>query len=130
MDPENQMTAAARAGRGGLAALRGNAMGLLVMLVLQYSLGTWVNLEATVPHADSTGGFRGAFVGAITNGPIALTLHALLGTLLLIAAVALIVRALSVGQTLWTVLAIIGFLSIVFAWITGVRFTTSGAATA
>jgi drug/metabolite transporter (DMT)-like permease len=128
MEPAKR-SAARGPGRRALRALRGNTMGVVVMLVLQYSLGMWVNLEATVPPADASAGFWGAFVGAITNGPLALTLHALLGTLLLVSATVLVVRALRIQQPLWIALAVIGLLSIVFAWITGVRFTATGATT-
>ncbi len=129
LDAASQLTTQRRPGRGSLMALRGNTLGVLVMLVLQYSLGMWVNLEASVPSGDATAGFWGAFVGAITNGPLALTLHALLGTLLMVSAGILMWRALRIRQPLWLVLAVIGFLSLALAWITGARFTATGAAT-
>lgn len=59
-------------------------MGALVMLILQFALGMGVNLYIT----PSKGGISKAF----TNGPL-LALHAVLGVLLVIAALDLLVRA-------------------------------------
>ncbi|MBJ7593699.1 MAG: hypothetical protein JF886_02365 [Candidatus Dormibacteraeota bacterium] len=64
------------------------------MLLVQYGLGVWVTFEGSVPSADHGAGFWGGFIDAITQGPLALSLHALVGTLLIVSAVSLMVRAI------------------------------------
>ena len=95
------------------------------MLLVQYGLGLWVNLKLAVPGSDSGAGFWSGFIDAITRGPVALSLHAILGTLLILSAVALVIRAVRLRSPMWTVLAAVGLVAILLAWITGVRFVVT-----
>jgi hypothetical protein len=113
-----------------LAGLRGNALAALVMLILQYGLGVGANLYATLPRADHGKGLFHAFGAAVAHGPIIVTLHALLGTLLLGAAVGVLARGLRARRAPLAALAGIALAAIAVAWLAGARFvaTTSNGA--
>ncbi len=81
----------------GIRALRANALAGLVMLLIEYSLGISVNLYSTLPAADRGKALFGGLGAAVGNGPLLVALHALLGTLLVIAGIAAVVRASRVG---------------------------------
>jgi O-antigen/teichoic acid export membrane protein len=93
--------------------LRGASMGLLVMLILQFALGSAVSIYIT-PH-------EGGFGEAFSNGAL-LALHAVLGILLLVAAVDLLIRAIFAGHRAITVLSALGLLAIIGAAVNGVVF--------
>jgi hypothetical protein len=62
---------------------------VLAILVLEYGIGVYVSLYATVPSTD-----RGAGIAtAIARGPAALSTHAVLGLLLGLGAIAVLVQA-------------------------------------
>jgi|GEM_PF-4083005 len=75
-----------------LNGLRANCLAVVVMLVLELGLGVGVNLYAKIPSADSGTSLLPAFDKAVTGGPIVLTLHAILGTLLLVTGISVFVR--------------------------------------
>lgn len=102
--------------------LRANAMAGLVMLLIEYSLGISVNLYATLPAADRGKSFFAALGAAVGNGPVLLTLHALLGTLLLITGIAAVVRASLVGARPLTALSAGALLATLVAWLSGSNF--------
>jgi hypothetical protein len=102
--------------------LRANALAATVMLLVQYGLGTWVALYAAVPAGDQGKSTFTAFTAAVAHGPLALSLHAVLGTLLLVTATAAVVRSVLLSGRPATVLTSIGLLSIVVAWADGSRF--------
>lgn len=113
-----------------LDGLRINAFAVLVMLLIEFSLGIWVNLDATVPAADHGANPALAIVRAIVNGPVGLSLHALLGVLIVVSATVAVVRALRTGATRWTVLAGVGLAAVVFATLSGARFVGTSQDTA
>lgn len=115
-----------RAGR--LSGLRANALAALVMLVLEFGLGVAVNLYATLPRADHGQQLFVAFGSAVTRGPIILTLHALLGTFLLITAVAALVRAVGARRVAHITLTAVALVVIVAAWLSGASFVGDGGA--
>ena len=110
----------------GITALRGNSFGAVVMLVIQFVLGTTVNLYGQLPATGDSKGLLSAFLTAITGGPLSLTLHALLGTLLVLASVAAVVRAARLGKTPLVVITTVGLIAILLAWISGARYVGSG----
>lgn len=112
--------------RGKLRGLRINSFAAIVMLLIEFELGITVNLYASLPGSGDGKGLFGAFLSSITTGPIALTLHALLGTLLLITATAAIIRATRAHATRYIVLTSLALLSILLAWISGARFVGAG----
>lgn len=103
-------------------SLRTNAFAAIVMLLLEFGLGVDVNLYANVPPSDHGKGLLAAFGGAVTGGPLALTLHALLGTLLLITGIAGVIRASLARRTSLLAVASIALGAILVAWASGTRF--------
>jgi hypothetical protein len=107
--------------------LRPNCFSAVVMLLVQYGLGIWVNLYAQIPASDHGKGAFAAFGAAVADGPVALTLHALLGTLLLVTAIAFVVRAALARQTAAAVAGAIALLAIITAWLSGASFVGASA---
>ena len=116
---------------GGLArrssGLRINSLSAVVMLLIEYGLGIWVNLYAQIPASDQGKGTFAAFGAAVAHGPVALAVHAVLGTLLLVTAIALIVRAVLARKTAVIVIGAIAFLAVAAAWASGARFVGNAA---
>jgi hypothetical protein len=103
-------------------ALRSNALAALVMLVLEFGLGVFVNLYATIPGSDHGATFLTALGDAIVNGPLSLAIHAVLGTLLLVTGIICVVRAALTRTAFNRVLSVIGLVGILGAWGSGVGF--------
>jgi hypothetical protein len=123
-----QLTAPAAPGISArqLAALRGNTFGALVMLIVQFAIGTVVNLYATIPAADRGSGILGATGRALSNGPASLAAHAGFGLLIVVTALALVVRSMLARHTLAIVPSVVGLLAIIAAAISGARFVADG----
>jgi len=109
-----------------LTALRGNAFGTLAMLIVQFAIGIVVNLYATIPARDKDSGILGAIGRALTNGPASLATHAGLGLLIVVAAVALVVRSIVTRHAASIVLSVIGLAAIVSAALNGAKFVADG----
>ena len=109
-----------------LAALRGNTFGALAMLIVQFAIGIVVNLYATVPAKDRGSGVFGAIGRALTNGPASLATHAGLGLLIVLAAIALVVRSIVTRHIASIVLSVISLAAIVSAAVNGARFVADG----
>jgi hypothetical protein len=109
-----------------LSALRGNTFGALAMLIVQFAIGSLVNLYATIPARDKGSGIFGAIGRALTNGPASLATHAGLGLLIVLAAVALVVRSIVTRHTASIVLSVIGLAAIASAALNGARFVADG----
>jgi hypothetical protein len=100
-----------------VSRLRGASMGALVMIIIQIALGVGVNLYIT----PAKGGVSEAF----SNGPL-LALHAVLGLLLIIAAIDLLVRAILARLRAVIVVSAVGLLAIGAAAGNGVAFLSDG----
>jgi hypothetical protein len=105
-------TATARS--AGLRALRGNCMGAAVLLVIQFGLGTAVNLYVTLPSGKSF------WSKVFSDGAVAV--HAIVALLLIGASVAALVRAIRAGYRLAVVLTSVGLVAIIVAAASGVAF--------
>jgi hypothetical protein len=77
-----------------IAGLRGNSLGISLMLIAEYGLGIGVNLYVHIPAADRGNGIASALGRALTSQPVVLAVHAGLGLLLLVAAVNVLTRAI------------------------------------
>src|ERR1700716_2359813 len=95
-----------------ITRLRMASFAALVMLLAQFGLGMAVNLFAQLPASDQGHGALDAFAVAVTGGPISLTLHALLGTLLLGTAIVVLLQAIVVRKTALIALAVVALLAI------------------
>ncbi len=111
----------------GRSGLRANAFSAAVMLLVEYGLGIWVNLYVQVPASDHGQGTLAAFGAAVAHGPVALAVHALLGTLLLVTAIALVVRAALARNAAAAVVGAVALLAVIAAWLSGARFTGDAA---
>lgn len=89
-----------------------------IMLVIQFALGIGVNLYITVPTGKGVG-------QAFANGPL-LALHAVLGLLLILAAVSMVVRAVIARHRPSIAASVIGLLAILAAAGFGASFTNDG----
>lgn len=105
-----------------VSGLRRASFAAFVMLIAQFVLGMYVNLYVTIPRADHGGGFG----QAISNGPAGLTLHIVLGLLLILAALGFLVQAILVRQPALIAAAVLGLLAMIGAAASGSSFTGSG----
>jgi hypothetical protein len=105
-----------------VTGLRANSFAAVVMLVIEFGLGVAVNLYTTLPASDKGKSLLPAFGRAVTGGPIVLSIHAILGTLLLVTGISVVVRASLLRRKGIIAVASVGLLSIVMAWQAGARF--------
>ena len=106
-------------------ALRGNSFGAIVMLLVQYGLGMWVNLYGQLPASDHGASLVTGFTRAVSRGPVGLSIHAILGVLLLASAAAALVRAIRIRRSNLIGPAIVGLVAIAVAGLSGARFVGS-----
>jgi hypothetical protein len=113
-----------------LGGLRANCFAGLVVLLIELALGVAVNLTAKLPATDTGRSLPAAFAASITGGPVVLSAHAVLGTLLVATGVAALVRAALTRRPLLIIATAVALISIVGAWLSGARFvgTPSNAA--
>ena len=123
VETESSAPRARTATTAGLARLRRGSLAVLVLLVVEYAIGMYVNLYVTVPGADH-GGSLGS---AISNGPASLSVHAVIGLLLALGALGVAAQSILVRH--WGLIAasIIGLLAMIFASVAGTGFTSTGA---
>ena len=107
----------------GVTRLRRGSLAVLVLLVVEYALGTYVNLYAAVPGADHGGGLG----EAISNGPASLSVHATLGLLLGLGALGVAGQAVLIRRWALVAASVVGLLAMIFASVTGTGFTSTGA---
>jgi hypothetical protein len=98
-----------------LAALRGNCMGAAVLLIIQFALGTAVNLYVTLPHHK-------AFFSTVFGSALLAT-HVIVAVVLLGAATSALVRAIRARRVI--VPTAIGLAAVLAAATAGAAFTSS-----
>jgi hypothetical protein len=102
--------------------LRANCLAAVVMLLLEFGLGIWVNLYGRLPGSDQGRSTFAAFGHAVADGPVGLSLHALLGTLLLVTSIGAVVRAVRTGRRPIVALNGVALLAVLAAWGSGAKF--------
>jgi hypothetical protein len=102
--------------------LRTNCFAAAVMLVVEFGLGMWTNLYANLPAADHGQGMFAAFGRAVAGGPVGLSLHAVVGTLLVVTGISAVVRAALTRSPLSISVTGVALLAILAAWSSGARF--------
>ena len=112
----------ARATAAGVARLRRGSLAVLVLLVIEYAIGMYVNLYAAVPGSDHGGGLG----NAIANGPASLSLHATLGLLLSLGALGVAAQAVLIRRWALVAASVLGLLAMIFASVAGTGFTSTG----
>ena len=108
--------------RAGLEGVRQVSLAALIMLVVQYGLGIVLNLYIAVPAADAHAGLT----QEIANGPLMLTLHAMLGLALIGTALVTLLRAVRLEDRVAAVLAAAGLTAIGGAFASGEIFVRNG----
>lgn len=106
--------------------IRRASLGTSVALLIQYGLGMWVNLYATIPAGDQGGGEFAAIGRALSHGPAGLAVHAGLGLLLLIGSVAPVVRAVADRRPAFIVTTGLSLLAVLGAAASGAAFVNAG----
>jgi hypothetical protein len=108
---------------------RGNVLGILTMLIVQFLLGMGVNLFITIapnhPGANPSDFFSGAarsVAWSLSQGPVTLIFHSILGLLLVINSIVVLIRAFQFQSTAIRVLAVLGAVGIIGAAINGASF--------
>jgi hypothetical protein len=104
----------------GLRALRGNCMGAAVLLVIQFGLGTAVNLYVTLPKHKS--------FWSTVFGQGAVAVHAIVALLLLGASVSALVRSIRAGGRIAVAFTAAGLVAVLVAGGSGVAFVRNGSA--
>ncbi len=108
--------------RTALRLFRGTLLVVCVLLVVQYVLGMLANLDVQIP-ANLTNGNAWGWV--YTNSPLIQT-HVLTGTLLLVLSLAALVLG-SVARCIPAVIvAVVGLVMMLVAYLAGVSFLSSG----
>jgi hypothetical protein len=105
-----------------VADVRRSCLTVLIMLVVQYVLGIFLNLYVSIPASDHDAGFMHEIVSA----PLSLTVHALLGLALLGAGIAVVVRAVAAGSRELTVLGAVSLAAMFGAFAAGEFFVRDG----
>jgi hypothetical protein len=105
-----------------LTRVRRASLAALTLLVVEFGIGMYVNLYDTVPRAD-----HGHGVGsAITNGPATLSVHAVVGLLLGLGALAVLVHSVMARHGVAIAASAVGLFAVGMAAALGASFTSSG----
>ena len=121
--PSRTLSVSARA-PASLARLRRASLAVVVLLLAEYVLGMYVNLYVTVPAAD-----HGHSLGsAISNGPVILSAHAVIGLLLGLSALAVLVLSVVARRPNVIAISVVGLIALAVASLAGSSFTSSGQA--
>ena len=99
------------------AGLRQASLAILIVLIVQFALGIGVNLYVTLPAAGHPG--HASWFG---NGTV-LALHAALGMVLIIGAVAVLIRAVMARNVTLITTSAVGLVAILLAAFFGSGFT-------
>jgi len=106
-----------------VSQLRATALASIVILLVEFVIGS--NLYNQAPKAAHGQPIFAAFGLAIADGPIALAIHAVLGTLIIAGAIQALVRAIQGRRTALIVLAAIALVAIVLAWFGGSSYVST-----
>jgi hypothetical protein len=106
----------------GLARVRRASLVALVLVVLEYGIGMYVNLYSTIPRADHGHGLG----AAISNGPVMLSIHAVVGLLLGLGALGTAWQAVRSRRPAVIAWSSVGLVALVMAAVAGAGFTSTG----
>lgn len=106
----------------GLARVRRASLVTLVLVVVEYGIGMYVNLYSTIPRADHGHGLG----TAISNGPAMLSIHAVAGLLLGLGALGTAWQAVRSRRPAVIAWSAVGLVALVVAAVAGAGFTSTG----
>lgn len=105
-----------------VSRLRRGSLAALVLVVAEYAIGMYVNLYMTVPAADHGGGLS----TAISNGPALLSVHAVVGLLLGLAALGVLVQSMMARRWIVVGVSAAGLVTLALASVAGAGFVRTG----
>jgi len=109
-----------------LSRLRRGSLAAVVFVMAEYVIGMYVSLYVTVPAAD-----RGRSLStAISAGPALLSVHAVVGLLLGLAALGVFVQSIIARHRIVVALSAVALLALAFASVAGAGFVRTGATSA
>lgn len=121
LDAQSPARPVSTAATASLARLRRGSLAVLVLIVAEYGIGMYVNLYVIIPRAD-----HGRTVGtAIANGPVTLSIHAVIGLLLGLGALGVLVQAVIARRPGTIASSAAGLIAIAIASAAGASFTSS-----
>jgi hypothetical protein len=106
--------------------LRANSFAAVVILLVEYGLGIWVNLYGRLPASDHGANLAAGFGRAVAGGPAGLSIHAVLGAVLVVSAAIALARSILIRRVTLIALTSVGLLSIAAAALSGARFVGNG----
>ena len=106
--------------------LRANSLAAIVILLFEYGLGVWVNLYGHLPASDHGATLATGIGRAISDGPVGLSIHAVLGLVLVVSALTALVRSILIGRPVLIALTAVGLAAVVTAALSGARFVGHG----
>lgn len=106
--------------------LRANSLAALVILLIEYGLGVWVNLYGHLPVSDHGASLTTGFGRAIAGGPVGLSIHAVFGVVLVVSATTALVRSVLVRRRAPMTVTAVGLAAVLIAGVSGARFVGSG----
>jgi hypothetical protein len=105
-----------------MRGLRANSFAAIVILLIEYGLGVWVSLYGHLPASDHGADLATGFAQAVSKGPAGLSIHAVLGAILVISAITAVVRAALARRPAMVGATAVGLLAIVLAVLSGASF--------
>ncbi|HEX6449920.1 MAG TPA: hypothetical protein VF060_10715 [Trebonia sp.] len=105
-----------------LKLLRGTCLVTLAAIAVQFSLGVILNLYVQVPSSDAHAGW----LREIETAPAALTVHAVLGLLLLGGAAVVAIQAIALRHGALIAVATAGVAALIGAFAAGEEFVKNG----
>ena len=121
VDTHSAAKAVRRPGRTALSRLRRGSMAALALVVVEYAIGMYVNLYVTVPGADRGRGLS----TAISNGPVLLSLHAVVGLVLGLAGLGVLVQSIMARRWMVVGVSAVGLLALALASVAGAGFVNT-----
>jgi hypothetical protein len=109
-----------------LQDLRANSFAATVILLIENGLGIWVNLYGHLSAPEHGASILTGFGRAVANGPVGLSIHALLGLVLIVSAVTAVVRSVLVRRAVFIMATSLGLVAIVVAASSAARFVRTG----
>ncbi len=110
------------AATAALDRVRRASLVTLVLVVVEYGIGMYVNLYSTIPRADHGHGLG----TAISNGPAMLSVHAVLGLLLGLGALGVLVQAIQNRRPAIIAWSAVGLVALAMAAVAGAGFARTG----
>lgn len=101
---------------------RANSFAAIVILLVEYGLGIWVNLYGNLPASDSGASLAAGFGRAVARGPVGLSVHAVLAVVLIVSAISALIRSILVRRPVLIAVTAVGLVAILDAAVSGARF--------